>query len=71
MYNGKYKHIRHKYNTIKYLLLNMIIFIDHAKLEKNIVDLLIKDLLRELLYNSFKRNELINFNVMMLTHLID
>ena len=35
------------YNTIKYLLLNEIISIDFVKSKENIVDLLIKSLLRE------------------------
>jgi hypothetical protein len=52
MYNGKFKHICHRHNTIKHLLLNIIISFDYVKSKKNIAHPLTKSLLRELVYNS-------------------
>jgi hypothetical protein len=54
MYNDDYRHIHHKYNTIKYFLLNSIIFINYVKSKKNIANLLIKGLSKELVYDSLK-----------------
>jgi hypothetical protein len=39
MYNGKFRHIHHKHNTVKYLLWDGIISIDYVKSKKNIMDL--------------------------------
>jgi hypothetical protein len=51
IYNGKSRHIHHKYNTIKHLLWSEIISIDFVKSKKNIVDPLTKGFLREFVYN--------------------
>ena len=48
MCNGKFKHI---HNIINHLLLNKNIPIDYVKSKKNIMDLLTKGLLGELIYN--------------------
>lgn len=58
IYNGKLKHIHHRYNIVKHLLFNGIISIDYIKLKENIMDLLTKGLLRELVYNSLRRMSL-------------
>jgi hypothetical protein len=52
MYNDDYRHIHHKYNTIKYFLLNSIISINYVKSKKNIMDSLTEGLSREFVYNS-------------------
>ena len=52
MYNEKFKHIRHRHNTFKHLLLNEIISINYVKLKKNIMDLLTKGFKRGHVYNS-------------------
>jgi len=52
MYNGKFRHIHHRYNIVKHLLSNRIVSIDYVKSNKNIMDPLTKDLSRELVYNS-------------------
>jgi hypothetical protein len=52
VYNDKSKHIHRRLNTIKYLLSNIIIFIDSLKLQKNIMDLLTIGLSREFVYIS-------------------
>ena len=49
MYNGKSRHICHKHNIIKQLLLTGIISIDYMKSKDNIVDPLIKWLSKELI----------------------
>jgi hypothetical protein len=56
MYNGKCVCVcvYNRHNTIKYLLPNKIISIDFVNSKKNIMDLLIKSLLRKLVYNSSK-----------------
>jgi len=51
MYNDNFKHICYKHSTIKHLLLNEIIFIDHVNSKENIEDPLPKGLLRELMFN--------------------
>jgi hypothetical protein len=43
-----------RYNIVKHLLLNKIIFIEYVKSKENIVDLLTKCLLKELVYNSLR-----------------
>jgi len=48
MYNEKFRHIHHRHNTVKHLLLNVIIFIDYIKSKENITDQLTKGLSREL-----------------------
>jgi len=53
--NGKSRHVRHIHNIIKHLLANKIIYIDYVKSKKNIVNLLTKSLLRELVYNSSRK----------------
>jgi hypothetical protein len=50
-----FRYIRHKHNNIKHLFLNEVIFIDYVKSKKNIVDLLTKILIEELVYSSSKR----------------
>ena len=55
MYNGNFRHIRRRHNTIKHMLLNEVIFIDYVKSKDNIVDPLTNDLSRELVYNSSRR----------------
>ena len=47
VYNGKSRHIRCRYNTIKQLLSNGVITIDFVKSKDNIADLLTKGLSRE------------------------
>jgi hypothetical protein len=54
MYNGKFKHIHHRHNTVKHLLSNEIIFIDYIKSKENITDPLTKYLSRELVYSLSK-----------------
>jgi hypothetical protein len=54
MYNGKFKHIHHRHNTVKHLLSNEIIFIDYIKSKENITDPLTKCLSRELVYSLSK-----------------
>jgi len=51
MYNGKSRHINYKYNIVKYLPSNEIIFIDYVKSKKNIINLLTKGLSKELVYS--------------------
>jgi len=63
MYNENFRHIRlrhicRRHNTIKYLLLNEVVFIDYVKSKNNIVDPLTKDLSRELVYNSSRRMDI-------------
>ena len=53
MYDGRSKHISHKYNIVKLFLFNIIIFIDYTLKEK-IMDLLIKGLSREFMCNSLR-----------------
>jgi len=58
IYNCKFRHIRHIYNTVKDLITNEIISIDYIKSKENIVDSINKDLSRELLYNSLRKMSL-------------
>jgi hypothetical protein len=44
MYNGKSRHIRRRHNTVRQLLSNDIISIDHIKSKDNIADPLTKGL---------------------------
>jgi hypothetical protein len=71
MYNCKSRHICCRNTIVKHLLLNIIISIDYIKSKKNIVDLLTKDLSRELIYNSLReigRKPLkIKKNIMIIT----
>ena len=48
MYNGKSRHICHRYNIVKHLLLNEIICIDNVKSKENTRDPLTKVFSREL-----------------------
>ncbi|GKA59734.1 retrovirus-related pol polyprotein from transposon TNT 1-94 [Tanacetum coccineum] len=48
MYNGKYRHIRRRHNSIRQLLSTRVISIDYVKSKDNIADLLTKGLSREL-----------------------
>jgi hypothetical protein len=50
-----FRYIRYKHNNIKHLFLNEVIFIDYVKSKKNIVDLLTKILIEELVYSSSRR----------------
>ena len=52
MYNGKSRHIRHRHNIVRQLLLTGIISIDYVKLNDNIVDPLTKGLNKELVDKS-------------------
>ena len=54
MYNGKSRHIRHRHNTIRQLLLNGIISLDYVKSKDNITDPLTIGLNRELVEKSSK-----------------
>ena len=46
-YNGKCRHIRHRHDTVRKLLSNVIIRIDYIKSNDNVSDPLTKDLVRE------------------------
>ena len=50
IYNGKSQHIRHRHNTIKYLLLNEIISIEYIRSKENIMDPLTKSIEKEQVY---------------------
>ena len=52
MYNGKFRHIRRRYNTIRQLLLTGVISLDYVKYKDNIADPLTKGLNRELVEKS-------------------
>nr|GEU50654.1 zinc finger, CCHC-type [Tanacetum cinerariifolium] len=54
MYNGKSKHIHRRHNSIRQLLSTGAISIDYVKSKDNIVNLLTKDLSRELVSKSSK-----------------
>ena len=54
MYNGKFRHIRRRHNTIKQLLSSGIVTIDYVKSKDNIADPLTKGLNRELVCKSSK-----------------
>ena len=58
MYNGKSRHIRHRHNTIRQLLLNGVIYLDYVKSKDNIGDPLTKGLNRELVEKSLKEMRL-------------
>ena len=47
MYNGKSRHIYHRHNTVRQLLANGIISIDHVKSKDNLADPLTKGLSRD------------------------
>lgn len=44
MYNGKYRHIHQKYNTIRKLISTRVIYVDYIKSKDKILDLTIKGL---------------------------
>ncbi|KAI3728566.1 hypothetical protein L6452_17204 [Arctium lappa] len=52
MYNGKFRHIRRRHNTIRQLLSTGVITIDYVKSKDNIADPLTKGLSRDLVYKS-------------------
>ncbi|PHT54170.1 hypothetical protein CQW23_08632 [Capsicum baccatum] len=54
MYNGKSRHIRRRYNTIRKLLSSGIITIDYVKSKDNVSDPLTKGLSRELVERTSK-----------------
>lgn len=58
MYNGKFKYIHHRYNTIKHQLLNKIIFIEYIMLMKNIVDPLTEGLTKKARIQFIEENRL-------------
>lgn len=58
VYKGKSRHICRRHYTIKHLFSNEIIFINYVNLKKNIMDLVIKGLLRDIVYNSSRRMDL-------------
>ncbi|PHU17346.1 hypothetical protein BC332_13041 [Capsicum chinense] len=47
MYNGKSRHLRRRYNTVRKLLSSGIITIDYVKSKDNVLDPLTKSLSRE------------------------
>ena len=47
-YNGKFRHIRRRHNTIKQLLSSGVVTIDYVRSKDNIADPLTKGLSREL-----------------------
>ena len=54
MYNGKFRHIHCKHNTIRQLLSTGVISIDYVKSKDNIANPLTKGLNRELVEKSSK-----------------
>jgi len=48
----------HRHNIVKHLLSNEIISIDYVKSKEDIVDMLTKGLLREIVYNSSRGMDL-------------
>ena len=52
MYNGKYKHIRCRHNTIRQLLSIGVTSVDYVKSKNNIADPLTKGLNKELVEKS-------------------
>lgn len=52
MYNGKSRHIRHRYNSIQQLLSNGFVSLGYVKSKDNIADPLIKGLTRKLIETS-------------------
>lgn len=54
MYNCKSRYICRRYNTIRQLFATGVITINYVKSKNNLVDLLIKELNRELVANSSK-----------------
>ena len=54
MYNGKSRHIRHRHNTIRQLLLTVVISLDYVRFKDNIADLLDKGLNKELVEKSLR-----------------
>jgi hypothetical protein len=71
MYNEKSRHIRRRYNNVKHLLSNEIIFINYVNSKKNNVNPLTKGLTREFVYNSSRGMDLKLFkrwkSIMMVT----
>ena len=59
MYNGKSRHIRRRHNTIKYLLLSGIIYIEYVRSKENIGDPLTKGLAKEQVYRLSREMGLI------------
>ena len=47
IYNGKFRHIRRRHNTVKQLLSNGIMTIEYIRSKENIADPLTKGLTRE------------------------
>ena len=58
MYNGKSRHISHRYNNIRQLLSTGVISLDYVKSKDNIADPLAKGLNRELVEKFSKRMRL-------------
>ena len=54
MHNGRSRHIRHRYNTIRQLLSTRVILVDYVKSKDNIADPLTKGLNRKLVEKSSK-----------------
>ena len=52
MYNGNFRHIHHRHNTIRQLLSIEIISLDYVRSKDNILDPLTKELNRELVEKS-------------------
>ena len=58
MYNGKFRYICRRYNTIRQLLSTKVISIVYVKSKDNIIDLLNKGLNRELVEKSSREMRL-------------
>ncbi|PHU21885.1 Beta-galactosidase 9 [Capsicum chinense] len=54
MYNGKFRHIRRRHNTVRVLLSSGIITVDYVKSKDNVSDSLTKGLSREGVQRTFK-----------------
>ena len=54
MYNGKFKHIFRRHNTIRQLLLTEVMSLDYVRSTDNITDTLTKGLNKELVENSLR-----------------
>ena len=57
MYNGKSRHIRRRYNTVRQLISIGVIFIDYVKSKDNIADPLTKGLNKNLVRSHQKERD--------------
>ena len=58
MYNGKYRHIHHRHNTIRQLLSTGVIFLNYVRSKDNIANPLTKGLNKELVEKSLREKGL-------------